>query len=174
MGLTEDKNSFGERFHGGTVAKTEAVVEDGFNNVLYTEEIRFGSGNYHTKRVFFGETAPGKNYDSVANPGDEYLQYKFSSGILDDVVRHIRSKTNVWVEDVPEVTLDGTASLTSDGSVSGTSTSFNSLSVGDIVRFYDNVKSYKVTAITDDTTMTVDNPDDDSLSGSKIGLLPTI
>ena len=82
MGLAEDKNSFGTRVITGNASLSSRVIADGFTNILSVDTFSFASGNKVECLTFFGETAPGTNYNTVGQAGDRYIELIFVSGVI--------------------------------------------------------------------------------------------
>lgn len=82
MTLAADKLAKGTRIISSNALVGARVLPSGFSNVLMEDAMALASGGRIDRLVFFGETAPGTNYDTVGNVGDEYWQYTLSSGAV--------------------------------------------------------------------------------------------
>lgn len=83
MSLANDKNSFHNMTVDGNCTIAARALRLGFPNVITSHSYNFlGTDEKADRLIFVGETAPGTNYDAVANIGDEYHQVTFSSNII--------------------------------------------------------------------------------------------
>lgn len=95
MSFANDKVSLPARYVAGNVMMVERLRAGGIQNVIQIDALAFASGNRSERLVFIGETAPGTNYDSYAQCGDEYLMITYTSGVPSEAVRYIRT-SNGW------------------------------------------------------------------------------
>lgn len=135
MSLANNKDSYAKKSIAGHSTLTESVRASGFKNVLEQVDYAFASGNRSTNRVWFGEDAPGTDYDSVAIIGDKYIQLTYTSGSPTAVAEYLKT-ANGWdkvltASDANFFDLITQATITTAGS--GTYTAANLLG-GQILR----------------------------------------
>lgn len=89
MSFKNDKLGHHHVIVGANALMAAGVIESGFENVgmVYVNNFS-GSGNSSISRVYFGETTPGTDYDSVAKIGDIYDHLTYTSGVISSVIRY--------------------------------------------------------------------------------------
>ena len=195
MSLANDKVSLVQRAIGANALVASRVVRDGFTNVIQSDTYKFASGNRGENVVFYGETAPGANYDSYVKVGDKYVMLTFSSGVITAVTEYIYSEFG-WVKAImggDSLSTNTTSTANKElariwGSSSATSGIFRGLSVrtelkgnstgtGDAIRAYNlatlavpNMHGIHATAQVGDETTGITG----SISGQAAGVRATI
>ena len=89
MSLANDKVSVVQRAIGANALVASRVIRSGFTNVVQSDTYNFASGNRGENVVFYGETAPGANYNSIAKIGDEYIMLTFTAGAITQAAKYL-------------------------------------------------------------------------------------